>query len=627
MVHRYPCHTHYLDMYYRTQQSNPCDSCKAKPRKGEQFGRHCPSPDIINGYLNLVSNEPRNLTSNSTICLPCYKYFSGIVKQVQQANANQPPSIEDVLTTILQKQHLLNNKGSDMLYSKYLELIACLTAHKLANALRNDEAMLLPAVHQSFTNEAYNQSANFPSVGVAAPGDVPGTRWLLSRLHSFFGSSIEVQCKHKRFGSVIFHKECNLVKAMSTALGKAQSLERKMGSLSSSSSCMSEPPAVPTLEEKINEAAVYTNIKLHEQAKVLITEFRDSPSRYCNLNLSDFINNLDPYLLNFLQKLTQSVRSQKKFHTVFDTHSTTLSATQIRQVYAICVLLFCTNNLCSMPLHVLLTESVLCHGGSLELVKVLNRVGAVASFDTCNRLATRVVQQQILRGIKPELSPNTLTVVSIDNIDILQSHAMVSSVDATRSWHGTSVQCVQPLPASGTLSNAEVIHASNTSRKHVAFSPIPSPIPMERCKRCRRTLAELASPHTNMANPVGLLSHCGELSLDDIDTTDYPSSRPNISITNFLPNAEEKCSMTYLHEGLFCCIVLKGAQSHQECSVLPGISSLLNCIQQQKEDKEVSNVVYVSEKADCKGHPYKSGGKPVPHFCPSAEAEVGHCRW
>ena len=189
---------------------------------------------------------------------------------MQQANVNPPPSIEDVLTTISQKQHLLNNKGSDMLRSEYFELIACLTAHKLATALKNDEAMLLPAVHQSFTNEAYSQSANFPSVGVVAPGDVPGTRWLLSRLHSFFGSSIEVQCKHKRFGSVIFHKECDLVKALSTALGKAHSLQRQMETLSSSSSSMSEPPVVPTLEEKINEVAVYTNTKLHEQAKVLI---------------------------------------------------------------------------------------------------------------------------------------------------------------------------------------------------------------------------------------------------------------------------------------------------------------------------------------------------------------------
>ena len=60
------------------------------------------------------------------------------------------------------------------------------------------------------------------------------------------------------------------------------------------------------------------------------------------------------------------------------------------------------------------------------------------------------------------------------------------------------------------------------------------------------------------------------------------SSRPSMSLTSFLPTAEEKCSMTYLHEGVFCCILLKQAQPNQEGSVLPGISSLLNCIQQQK---------------------------------------------
>lgn len=76
---------------------------------------------------------------------------------------------------------------------------------------------------------------------------------------------------------------------------------------SSSSSSMSEPPVAPTLEEKINEGALYTNAKLHEQANVLITEFYDSPSTYCNLNLTDFISCLDPYLLNFLASYPGSI--------------------------------------------------------------------------------------------------------------------------------------------------------------------------------------------------------------------------------------------------------------------------------------------------------------------------------
>lgn len=90
---------------------------------------------------------------------------------------------------------------------------------------------------------------------------------------------------------------------------------------------------------------------------------------------------------------------------------------------------------------------MLCHGGTLELVQILNRLGAVASLDTVNRVATQIVEMSM--RIIPELQPQKLVTVSIDNVDILESHGFVSCQDATRSWHGTSVQCVQPLPISG----------------------------------------------------------------------------------------------------------------------------------------------------------------------------------
>lgn len=99
-----------------------------------------------------------------------------------------------------------------------------------------------------------------------------------------------------------------------------------------------------------------------------------------------------------------------------------------------------------MPLQYLLSDAVLCLGGSTELLKILNRIGAVSSLDTHDRVATYAVSERIAQGICSELQPQTLTVTSIDNIDILQHHAMVSSTESKRSWHGASVQCVQPLP-------------------------------------------------------------------------------------------------------------------------------------------------------------------------------------
>ena len=106
------CQSHYNDMYTKTHTSNPCDSCRMKPSKGELFGRHCPAPDKINAYLNIISNEPINLTSNSAICLPCYKYFNVILKQVKRANDDQAtsdstpdivPDIDEVFTMVSEK--------------------------------------------------------------------------------------------------------------------------------------------------------------------------------------------------------------------------------------------------------------------------------------------------------------------------------------------------------------------------------------------------------------------------------------------------------------------------------------------------------------------------------------------
>ena len=66
-----------------------------------------------------------------------------------------------------------------------------------------------------------------------------------------------------------------------------------------------------------------------------------------------------------------------------------------------------------MPLQYLLADAVLCMGGSTELVKMLNRIGAIASLDTHDRMATLVVTQRINKEIHNELVSNTLTIALI----------------------------------------------------------------------------------------------------------------------------------------------------------------------------------------------------------------------
>ena len=49
---------------------------------------------------------------------------------------------------------------------------------------------------------------------------------------------------------------------------------------------------------------------------------------------------------------------------------------------------------CPSPPPPLPTPMILCHGGSLELVKILNNLGAVACNDTRNHLSVQVVERK-----------------------------------------------------------------------------------------------------------------------------------------------------------------------------------------------------------------------------------------
>ena len=210
-----------------------------------------------------------------------------------------------------------------------------------------------------------------------------------------------------------------------------------------------------------------------------------------------------------------------------------------------------------MPLQYLLSDAILCLGGSTELVKIFNGIGAVASLDTHDCIATCAVTEQIAKGICFELEPRSLTVVSIDNIDILQRHAMVSSTESKSRWHGTSVQSVQPMPKGIVLSEHEFDCATKeklgnesatktknftaNSRKQCSSSPAMSPAPKQIEKR-RRTLREHSTSHTTTQ-----LAGRNEISSDMLaNMYEYTAyQRPNIfqfTIRSFrIINEEEDC--------------------------------------------------------------------------------------
>ena len=152
---------------------------------------------------------------------------------------------------------------------------------------------------------------------------------------------------------------------------------------------------------------------------------------------------IDPDLLSFFESLTESaheahVQPQSQFH---------VHIKKLRISYILCTVLFCaTNGHCSTPLHLLLTDFIDACGGSANLILVLNRLGGAASLDSLNRHMCAVALQRKAKGLLRDINSRAFTIASTDNIDFLQSHASVYAGSQHRSWHGTSIQVVQPQP-------------------------------------------------------------------------------------------------------------------------------------------------------------------------------------
>ena len=365
---------------------------------------------------------------------------------------------------------------------------------------------------------------------------------------------------NRKYGILLYKRDGDLLKALSKALGNATGIAREAAAqleLSAEiSTCNKKQESVNN--DDLAGVCLTLNKRVHNQAKAMIKTYSDDPLLCAQFDLDKMLTKFDPQLVKCIHILTAPVRSR---HKLLDNSRDT--TTSVKQLLCLATLLYVTNNQCYMPLQYILTDAILCMGGSAELVRVLNRFGACVSLDTHNRISTRIVTIRMLRGIQSQLTPCTLTVISIDNIDLMQINAMVSALHAKRSWHGTSIQCVQPLPISSILCDEEMTSLPSTSNQ---VSSTSSPVVTHLDKR-RRTLKEHA-PSTVLVAPKET-----SISMDMHDYADY--LRPTISqftVDNFLVSQEEEKQLDQLRNSLFRYCCLKEAN----VSKLPGLASCIS---------------------------------------------------
>ena len=229
---------------------------------------------------------------------------------------------------------------------------------------------------------------------------------------------------------------------------------------------------------------------------------------------------------------------------------------------------YCANIEQPLAIHNVLADVVHTCGGSRVLLHILNQLGCTTSADTHDRVVTTqaiALQKQAIWSI---LSPHIFTISSADNFEMLQSNAAVFCDDQTCSYHSTTIQVVQPIPALTIACTHQHITAeeipiatgppqacqlslgiTNTDKRVHNNSPASSPHSLgKEGPKQKRTLSPLTFKPSEKIKPIqdALSRHINALSWNDFIESDEEkhervSFECNMFVYNTLKHACIKC--------------------------------------------------------------------------------------
>lgn len=230
------------------------------------------------------------------------------------------------------------------------------TAVYVGETILSDRAITFPDIYRKFCE--FHQSAS---------GELRRYR-LLSYLGGEFGHLMSSVCHQTKTGRIFYRTKCDPFLLLSHAL--AGTVEQK------------DNPE-PSMSVQVRTVTDYLNDKIHCVAESLVKGRKQDPRQANTFDIESFVEGMDSEIWDAVCRLTQTVYERRGQTSELSRLSAHVK--KVRRTYLLSVILFCTNNQCCIPLHLVLADVIEACGGSTDLLSILNRVGAVASVDTLKR--------------------------------------------------------------------------------------------------------------------------------------------------------------------------------------------------------------------------------------------------
>ena len=421
------CKEHYGAWY---RHINPfhtkCKTCD-KTITDVSKSRACPEPDLIQKHLQENTDFSGQISTEDRVCYACYRSHLFIIKHLNRTVHSTDSDLGSLIDRI--KQDIPEVSDIQTL-DQALTYASTFSAIQVGEALLKQTAVLLPSVYKVFRNKVMEITQ---LRGIMISRDIESfasASWLRSQLSSVLEHHMAYRCSVKRYGTLLYRYGGDLIHALNVSLGQSRT---QVGTSNDSKES--------DFQNNLTKTCLSLNAKCHACIQKLVRQDATCPHNIEDFDVEKFISELDPDIWKAVCLLTQplSPRAIKN-----DSNS---NIRKIRRLFCVCTLFFTANSQCSFPLHTLLADAIETCGGSSRLTRLLNRLGACASADTHARYVQYRVQKSKEEGPMSGYPNNSFMIASADNLDYIHSYARIYCGNQQSSWHGTTVQLVQPQPS------------------------------------------------------------------------------------------------------------------------------------------------------------------------------------